>query len=400
MPIAVVALAVCAFAIGLTEFVVAGLLPDIAGDLHVSIPTAGMLVSGYAFGVVVGAPVLTALTGRTERRRLLTGLMTLFLAGTALSALASAYGMLMIGRVAAALAHGAFMGVAMATAADLVAPGKRGRAVSLVATGVTVATVLGVPLGTLVGQHLGWRSAFWLVILCAAIGLAGIMTLVPRAEPAATGDIRGELTVLRRPQVLLVLAATVLGFGGVMTSYTYIAEMVTRVTGFGAGAVTWITMLFGLGMFAGNLISGRVTDRHPRAAVLTAVAALALVLAAFTVTVHDKTATCVTVFLFGAAAGGTVIPMQMRIMAKAGDAPALASSANVAAFNLANTLGPLLGGALIGSGAGYPALNLAGAVVTAIGLGIAALAVYLDRDGSSVRADSPDAGHFAQAGAD
>ncbi|WP_040803702.1 MFS transporter [Nocardia concava] len=370
MPIAVFALAVCAFAIGLTEFVVAGLLPDIATDLNVSIPAAGLLVSGYALGVVIGAPLLTALTGGVERRRLLTGLMGLFLAGSVVSALAPGYAVLMAGRLAAALAHGAFMGVGTVAAAEMVAESRRGRAVSLVISGATLATVLGVPMGTLVGQHLGWRATFWAVTVCAAIGLAGVATLVPRADRSAAGDLRTEMTTLRQRPVALALLTTVLGFGGVMTSYTYIAEMATRVGSFASGSVIWITMLFGLGTFVGNLLSGRFTDRYPRAAAPGSLALLALVLAAFTLTIHDKTAACVTVFLFGAAAFGTLAPLQTQIMAKAGAAPTLASATNVAAFNLANTLGPLLGGGLLSAGFGYATLNLAGALFTLLGLGV------------------------------
>ncbi|MEC3913443.1 MFS transporter [Nocardia sp. CDC160] len=379
MPIAVFALALCAFAIGLTEFVVAGLLPNIATDLHASIPAAGLLVSGYALGVVIGAPLLTALTGTVERRRLLTGLMTLFLFGSVVSALAPGYGVLMLGRILAALAHGAFMGVGIVAAGELVPADKRGRALSLVISGATLATVLGVPFGTLIGQQLGWRATFWIVAVCAAVGLAGVATLVPRAERAAQGDLRTEFTTLRQPQVLLVLLITVLGFGGVMTSYTFIAEMATRVTGFASGSVIWITMLFGLGTVVGNLASGRFTDRYPRAAVPVALGLLALVLAVLTLAIHDKAATCVTVFLFGAAAFGTLAPLQMRVMAKAQAAPTLASATNVAAFNLANTVGPLLGGALLNAGFGYPTLNLAGALVTATGLTVALRSLAAER---------------------
>ncbi|GAB0105598.1 MFS transporter [Nocardia sp. JMUB6875] len=379
MPIAVFALALCAFAIGLTEFVVAGLLPDIATDLHVSIPAAGLLVSGYALGVVIGAPLLTALTGGVERRRLLTGLMGLFLAGSIVSALASGYAVLMIGRLAAALAHGAFMGVGIVAAAEMVPEARRGRAMSLVISGATLATVLGVPMGTLVGQHLGWRATFWVVTVCAAVGFAGVATLVPRAARRAAGNLRTELTTLRQRPVLLALLTTVLGFGGVMTSYTYIAEMATRVSGFASTSVIWITMLFGLGTFVGNLLSGRFTDRYPRAAAPGSLALLALVLAVFTLTSHDKTATCVTVFLFGAAAFGTLAPLQMAIMAKAGAAPTLASATNVAAFNLANTVGPLLGGALLSVGFGYATLNLAGALFTLLGLSVALRGLATDR---------------------
>ncbi|WP_405981912.1 MFS transporter [Streptomyces sp. NBC_00158] len=379
MPIAVIALSLSGFAIGVAEFIIAGILPDIGADLSVSVPTAGLLVSGYALGVVVGAPGLTVLCARTERRSLLIRLMLLFLAGTVLSALAPGYGLLMTGRVLSALAHGAFFGVAMVVAADLVPEDRKGRAVSMVAAGLTLSTILGVPAGTFIGQHFGWRWAFWMVALFAAAGLAGIAALVPRT-PAPTGTgLRSELTVLRRPQVLLVLLTTVLGFGGVMTSYTYIAEMVTRVTGFTDDAVTLIMVLFGVGMFVGNLVSGRLSDRAPKSAMCGALALLTLVLGAFTFTVHDKAATCVTVFLFGAATFATIAPLQMRIMAKADGAPTLASASNIAAFNLANAAGPLLGGRIIAAGLGYPALNWAGALVTLAGLLLAGLGVAAER---------------------
>ncbi|MFD5934040.1 MFS transporter [Streptomyces sp. NPDC060333] len=282
---------------------------------------------------------------------------------------------------APALAHGAFFGVAMVVASGLVPEDRKGRAVSMVAAGLTLSTILGVPAGTSIGQHSGWRWAFWMVALFAAVGLAGIVSLVPRTPaPEGTG-LRAELKVLRRPQVLLVLLTTVLGFGGVMTSYTYIAEMVTGVTGFTDGAVTLIMVLFGIGMFVGNLVSGRLADRAPRSAMCGALALLTLVLGAFTFTVHDKAATCVTVFLFGAATFATISPLQMRIMAKADGAPTLASASNVAAFNLANAAGPLLGGRIIDAGFGYPALNWAGALVTLAGLLLAGLGVAAERKG-------------------
>ncbi|MEU6055332.1 MFS transporter [Streptomyces xanthochromogenes] len=379
MPLAVLALAISGFAIGVAEFVIAGLLPDIGSALSVSTPTAGLLVSGYAIGVVVGAPTLAFAARRMERRRLLIQLMALFLAGTVLSAIAPTYAVLMAGRIVSALAHGAFFGVAMVVAAGLVAEDKRGRAISMIGAGLTLSTVLGVPLGTLVGQHLGWRWAFWLVALCAAAGLAGIAALVPVSRPDTAADLRSEISVLRRPAVVLTLLTTVFGFGGVMTSYTYIADTMTRVTGFSAGAVTMITMIFGLGMFAGNLVGGRLTDRRPTLALWGSLALLVAVLAVFTLTVHSKPAACVTVFFFGAAAFATIPPLQTRIMRQADGAPTLASASNIAAFNLANTAGPLLGGWVISAGFGYAALNGAAALVSAVGLVLALVTVAAGR---------------------
>ncbi|MGG7569379.1 MFS transporter [Streptomyces sirii] len=379
MPLAVLALTLSGFAIGVAEFIVAGLLPDIATDLSVSMPTAGTLVSGYALGVVIGAPTLAFAARRTERRRLLMALVALFLAGTVLSALAPTYPVLMAGRIVSALAHGAFFGVAMVVAASLVGQERRGRAIAMVGAGVTLSTLLGVPLGTLVGQHLGWRWAFGLVAIFAALGLVGIAAVVPVSHPEPSAGLRSEIAVLRRPAVVLTLLTTVLGFGGVMTSYTYIAAMMTEVTGFGSGAVTWITMLFGLGMFAGNLAGGRLTDRRPDAALCGSLALLTVVLASFTVTVHDKTAALATVFCFGAAGMATIPALQTRIMRLADGAPTLASASNIAAFNLANTAGPLLGGWCISSGLGYTALNTAGAAVSGTGLALATATVLAQR---------------------
>ncbi len=390
MPIAVIALSLSGFAIGVTEFIIAGILPDIATDLGVSIPTAGLLVSGYALGVVVGAPLLTVLAARIERKRLLVQLMGLFLIGTLLSALAPTYTVLMAGRVISALAHGAFFGVAMVVASGLVAETKKGRAVSMVAAGLTLSTILGVPAGTLIGQNFGWRWAFWMVVVFGALGLAGISALLPRTPAPEGASLKTELQVLRRPQVLLILLTTVLGFGGVMTSYTYIAEMVTTVTGFEPSAVTMIMVLFGVGMFVGNLVSGRLADRAPKTAMCGSLAALVAVLAVFTLTVHDQIATCVTVFCFGAATFATIAPLQMLIMAKADGAPTLASASNIAAFNLANAAGPLLGGRIIAAGLGYAALNWAGALVSLAGLILAALTAAMDRTTTPATTSSTD----------
>lgn len=238
MPLALLALALSAFAIGTTEFVIVGLLPEVARDLSVSIPSAGLLISGYALGVVIGAPALTAAASRLPRKHVLLGLMVLFVAGNLVCALAPTYGLLMVGRVIAALAHGAFFGVGSVVAADLAKPDKRARAIALMFTGLTVANVLGVPLGTLLGQHLGWRSTFWAVTVLGIAGLAGIAALLPTQPRAVEGVLRRELTAFRRPQVWLALMTTALGFGGLFASFTYIAPMMTHVAGFAPASVT------------------------------------------------------------------------------------------------------------------------------------------------------------------
>jgi len=379
MPAALLALAISAFGIGTTEFVIMGLLPEVAGDFGVSIPSAGLLISGYALGVVVGAPVLTALASRVPRKTVLVALMGLFIAGNVLSALAPSYGLLMTGRVVAALSHGAFFGVGSVVAASLVAPAKQASAIALMFTGLTVANVLGVPAGTALGQAFGWRSTFWVVSALGVAGAIGILALVPHQKPDPGAGLRGELAVFRRPQVWLALAMTALGFAGVFASFTYIAPMMTEVAGFSSGAVTWLLVLFGAGLFAGNLLGGKAADRKLMPSLYVILAALALVLVAFVFTAHAKVPAAITIALFGAAGFATVPPLQARVMAKAEGAPALASAANIAAFNLGNAGGAWLGGQAIESGLGYTAPNWIGAVLAAAGLAVALVSGLLDR---------------------
>ncbi|MFJ1765133.1 MFS transporter [Amycolatopsis sp. NPDC088138] len=379
MPAALLALAISAFGIGTTEFVIMGLLPEVAGDFGVSIPSAGLLISGYALGVVVGAPVLTALASRVPRKTVLVSLMGLFIAGNVLSALAPSYGLLMTGRVVAALSHGAFFGVGSVVAASLVAPAKQATAIAMMFTGLTVANVLGVPAGTALGQAFGWRSTFWVVSALGVAGAIGILALVPHQKPDPGAGLRGELAVFRRPQVWLALAMTALGFAGVFASFTYIAPMMTEVAGFSSGAVTWLLVLFGAGLFAGNLLGGRAADRRLMPSLYVILAALALVLVVFVFTAHAKVPAAITIVLFGAAGFATVPPLQARVMAKAEGAPALASAANIAAFNLGNAGGAWLGGQAIGAGLGYTAPNWIGAVLAAAGLAVALVSGLLDR---------------------
>ncbi|KDN22818.1 MFS transporter [Amycolatopsis rifamycinica] len=378
MPAALLALAISAFGIGTTEFVIMGLLPEVAADFGVSIPSAGLLISGYALGVVVGAPLLTALASRVPRKTVLVSLMGLFIAGNVLSALAPSYGLL-TGRVVAALSHGAFFGVGSVVAASLVAPAKQAGAIALMFTGLTVANVLGVPAGTALGQAFGWRSTFWVVSALGVAGAAGILALVPHQEPDPDAGLRRELAVFRRPQVWLALAMTALGFAGVFASFTYIAPMMTEVAGFSSGAVTWLLVLFGAGLFAGNLLGGKAADRKLMPSLYVILAALAFVLVAFVFTAHAKVPAAITIALFGAAGFATVPPLQARVMAKAEGAPALASAANIAAFNLGNAGGARLGGQAIEAGLGYTAPSWIGAALAAAGLAVALVSGLLDR---------------------
>ena len=379
MPLALLALALGAFGIGTTEFVIVGLLPHVAADFSVSIPTAGMLVTGYALGVVVGAPLMTAAGVRLPRKTMLVILMGVFIVGNLLCAVATSYALLMTGRLVAALTHGAFFGIGSIVAAGLVAPNKKASAIALMFIGLTVANVLGVPLGTLLGQQLGWRSTFWAVTAFGLVGLLGIVALVPAQPREDTGGLRGELAVFRRPQVWLALAMTTLGFGGVFASFTYLAPMMTDVAGFSEGAVAWLLVLFGVGLCAGNLIGGRAADVRLMPSLYVILAALAAVLLVFTFTSRAQIPAAVTIAVFGAVGFATVPPLQARVMQKAEGAPALASAANIAAFNLGNAIGAWLGGIAVDQGLGYTAPNWIGALLAAAGLATALYSGLLDR---------------------
>ncbi|MFJ6516837.1 MFS transporter [Streptomyces filamentosus] len=379
MPLALLALAVGAFGIGTTEFVVMGLLPQIAADYGVSIPTAGLLVTGYALGVVVGAPVLTVLGAKVSRKRMLMLLMGLFVVGNLVSALAPAFGVMLAGRVVASLAHGSFFGIGSVVAAGLVAPDRKAGAIAMMFTGLTLANVVGVPLGTLLGQAVGWRTTFAVVAALGVAGLLGIARLVPALPRPEGARLRGELTAFRNPQVLLAMAMTVLGFGGVFAAITYIAPMMTEVAGYSEGAVTWLLVLFGTGMFLGNLIGGRYADRALMPLLYVTLGGLALVLALFTVTAHHKVLAAVTVLLVGALGFATVPPLQKRVLDQAHGAPTLASAVNIGAFNLGNALAAWLGGLVIAGGLGYTAPNWVGALLAAAALGLALWSAALER---------------------
>ncbi|ACZ88364.1 MFS transporter [Streptosporangium roseum] len=379
MPLALLALAIGAFGIGTTEFVIAGLLPEVARDFGVSIPTAGYLISGYALGVAVGAAPMTVLGTRMRRKHLLLALMVIFILGNVLSALAPTYGLMMTGRIVASFTHGAFFGVGAILAGDLVAPGRRASAIALMFTGLTLANVLGVPMGTFIGQAFGWRVTFWVVAGLGVVGLLSIAALVPVQPRPASTDIGAELAVFRSPQVWLAIGMTVLGFGGVFASFTYIAPMMTEVAGFSEGAVSWLLVLFGIGLVIGNLLGGRLADRALMPSLYALLAGLALVLAVFTFTSHARIPAAITVFLLGAFGFATVPPLQKRVLDNAAAAPTLASAVNIGAFNLGNALAAWLGGLVITAGLGYTAPNWVGALLAAAALALAALSGLLER---------------------
>ncbi|MCH6161499.1 MFS transporter [Streptomyces marispadix] len=400
MPLALLALAVGAFGIGTTEFVIMGLLPEVAGDFAVSVPTAGYLTTGYALGVVAGAPLLAVLGTRVPRKRMLMLLMGLFIVGNLVSATAPVFGVMLAGRVIASLTHGAFFGIGSIVAAGLVAPQRKAAAISMMFTGLTVANVVGVPAGTMLGQELGWRATFGAVTALGVLGLVGIAALVPAeraggpdapgpgqedaAEGAARSGARGsrvrdEVAAFRDVQVLLAMAMTVLGFGGVFAAITYVAPMMTGAAGYAPSSVTWLLVLFGLGMVAGNLVGGRLADRALMPLLFTALAALALVLALFVFTAYDKVAAAVTLPLVGAFGFATVPPLQKRVLDKTADAPTLASAVNIGAFNLGNALAAWLGGLVLDANAGPTSPNWVGALLAATALALAVVSALLER---------------------
>ncbi|MGX1933195.1 MFS transporter [Microbacterium resistens] len=380
MPLGLVALAIGAFGIGLTEFVIMGLLPDVARDFAVSEATAGWLISGYALSVVVGALGLTAATTRLPRKPVLLGLVVLFIVGNALTAVAPDYGLAMAGRIIAALCHGAFFGIGAVVAAELVEPARKGRAIALMFTGLTAANVLGVPFGTFLGQQLGWRSTFWAIAAIGVVAFLGIALLVPAPrEPAAPVSLRGELRAFRSAQVWLSLGVTVLAYGGMFGAFTYIAYTLTEVSGFASAAVPWLLVLFGLGLVVGNAVGGRLADRSIDGTLLAFIALLVVVLAAFGALAGSQPATIVILVLMGGFGFGTVPGLQSRIMTYAGGAPTLASGANIGAFNVGNALGAWAGGVGIAAGLGYTSPIWIGAAITASSLVLMTVAAVLAR---------------------
>ncbi|MGW8376450.1 MFS transporter [Streptomyces sp. ODS28] len=379
MPMALLALAISAFGIGTTEFVMMGLMPNVADDLGTSVPTAGYLVSAYAIGVVIGAPLLTALGARIPRKRMMLALMALFTVGNLASALAPGFGTLLAGRVLAGLPHGAFFGVGAVVAARLVREDRRARAVAVMFMGLTVANIVGVPAGTAIGQQLGWRATFLIVTAIGLLAMASLAVLIPRLPKEAHTGVGHELRALWNGQVLLGLLTAVCGFGGVFAVYSYLASMMTKVTGLPESGTTWVLALFGVGMTLGAFAAGPLTDRALRPTMYGALAALAVSLVVFTYAVHVTWAALIMVVILGAVGFGTTTPIQMLVMTKAENAPTLASASNHSAFNLANAGGAWLGGVVVSAGFGWTSPAVAGAVLAVLGLAIALLAGYLDR---------------------
>lgn len=389
MPPAVLALTAGAFGIGTTEFIIMGLLLQVAADMHVSVPVAGLLISGYALGVFVGAPVLTLATRKMPRKTVLLALMAIFTLGNAACALAPTYELLMAARVLTSLAHGTFFGVGSVVATGLVAEDKRASAIATMFIGLTVATLLGVPFGAWFGLMLGWRAAFWAVTVIGVIAFAVVAMLVP--AHVGNGDkpvsLAKEVAVLGRPQVLLGLAMTVFGFAGLFVVFTYIQPILTRFSGFSEAAVSPILLVFGVGLAIGNVAGGKLADRGLAGALIGTLAALTVVLLGLAAVLSVKIAAIVLILLLGIAAFATVAPLQLRVLEAAGPSGGtLASSLNIAAFNLGNALGAWAGGVTIDRGLGLPALPVVAAGITAVGLVLALWSRRLDRASAAIAA--------------
>lgn len=381
MPVALYALTVGAFGIGVTEFVIMGLLLQVSGDLGVSVPLAGLLMTGYALGVFVGAPVLTIATRSLPRKTTLLVLMAIFTLGNLAAALAPSFAWLMSARIVTALAHGTFFGVGSLVATSLVAPERKASAIALMFTGLTLATLLGVPFGSWLGLAFGWRSTFWAVSAIGLVALVVLAALVPAdRERIIPGSLAEEFKVLTRPQVQLGLVMTVLGFGGIFAVFTFIQPILVELAGYSEGAVSPILLVFGAGLVIGNLLGGRWADRALAPALIGTIALLTAVMFASTFGFHSRIGAVIAAFALGAAAFATVAPLQMWVLQQAGGAgQGLASSLNIAAFNLGNAFGAWLGGAVITQGLGYGAIAPIAAVVPLVALGLAVFAVALDR---------------------
>jgi len=377
--LAVMALAIGAFAIGTTEFVAMGLLPDIATSLGISEPIAGHVISAYALGVVVGAPVIASLTAHLPRKALLLGLIALFTLGNLASVLAPSYETLMAARFVSGIPHGAFFGIAALVAAHLMGPKNRAKAVAHVMSGLTVATVLGVPLASFLGQHFGWRSAFGLVVVIGLVTLTAIWYWLPDLKSMHVTSALTELSALRRPQVWLALLLGMVGFGGMFAVYTYVATTLTDVSGLSRGLVPLGLMMFGIGMVVGNLVGGKVADISVIKALYASLISLGAMLALFVWAVHNPWTALIGLFLIGASGSAIGPALQTRLMDVAHGAQTLAAALNHSALNIANAAGAWIGGLVIAAGYGYTAPAGAGALLAVAGLVVLTISVLLQR---------------------
>ncbi|WP_419758376.1 MFS transporter [Acidisoma sp.] len=387
LPPALLALAAAAFGIGTTEFVIMGLLPEIGKNLSVSIPQAGQLVTCYALSVTIGSPFMAILMARFPRRLSLLILMVIFILGNTLCALAHGYETLMAARIFTALAHGAFFGIGAIVAAEVVPKHQRARAISLMFTGLTLANVLGVPLGTLLGQAYGWRSTFWAVSVIGIVAFAALLIWVPEVRQARRMRLKREVVALSHPQVLLAMGVSTICSASLFTVFTYITPLLETASGISPHGVSIALLLFGVGITLGNLAGGRAADWRLMASIVIMLCMLVVVQAAFTWTSHSAVPAVITIMIWGALAFGVCSPLQMRVVDQGRAAPGLASTLNQSAFNLGNALGASFGGVMVSAGVGYSRLPWFGSALSALALVLILYALWLEARAQRRRQD-------------
>ncbi|WP_062744275.1 MFS transporter [Erwinia persicina] len=368
MPVSLLALALSAFAIGTTEFVIMGLLPEVANDLRVSIPSAGWLISGYALGVAIGAPIMVLLTAKLPRKRTLTLLMAIFIVGNVLCALAYTYNLLMLARIVTALCHGAFFGIGAVVAASLVAPGKQASAVALMFTGLTLANVLGVPLGTWFGQMFGWRATFWGVAVIGVLAFIGLIVSLPTNKDEKPVHLASEVSALNNGKLWLSLLMTVFFAAAMFALFSYIAPLLLEVTGITDRGVSWTLFLIGAGLTVGNILGGKLADWKVSFSLILSFSLIAVFSLLFSWTSHSLWLAEITLFLWAMATFAMVPALQINVVRHGKDAPNLVSTLNISAFNVGNALGAWVGGAVIGGGYGLTAVPVSAALLAVAGL--------------------------------
>lgn len=368
MPVALLALALSAFAIGTTEFVIMGLLPEVAGDLQVTIPSAGWLISGYALGVAIGAPIMALLTAKLPRKRTLVLLMIIFIIGNVLCALAYTYNLLMLARVVTALCHGAFFGIGAVVAASLVAPSRQASAVALMFTGLTLANVLGVPLGTWFGQLFGWRATFWGVAIIGIFAFIALIVSLPTNKEEKPVHLASEVSALANGKLWLSLLMTVFFAAAMFALFSYIAPLLLQVTGITDRGVSWTLFLIGAGLTVGNILGGKLADWKVSFSLILSFVLIAVFSLLFSWTSHALWLAEITLFLWAMATFATVPGLQINVVRHGKDAPNLVSTLNISAFNVGNALGAWVGGAVIDKGYGLTSVPVAAAALAVVGL--------------------------------
>ncbi|MFG1301966.1 MFS transporter [Xanthobacter sp. V3C-3] len=372
------ALGAAAFGIGTTEFVIMGLLPQVAGDLRVSIPDAGLLVTAYALSVTFGSPFLAIATARMDRRRALMLLMGVFILGNLLCALAPSYWLLMGARVLTALCHGAFFGLGAVVAASIVLPGRKAQAISMMFAGLTLANVLGVPAGTALGEAMGWRSTFYVVVLIGIAAAAALALFLPRRLPLPRVSLAQEARSLVSRQVVLAMLISILSSASLFSVFTYIAPLLGEVTGMTTHGVTGMLLLFGVGLTLGNVLGGRLADWRLMPSVIAVIAFIIPLLCLFAFASRAVVPAAVTLFVWGVAAFALIAPLQLRVVNEAAQAPSLASTLNQGAFNFGNAIGAWAGGLALTAGVAYDRLPFMGAAIAAAALALAVASHLMD----------------------